>query len=56
MFDLGPWELLIILVLAWFAFRRVVARRWPDLHRAFNAAFIFAVAMMLLLGLLARLH
>lgn len=56
MFDLGPIELLIIAVLAWYAFHHLIARRWPDYHRAINFAFAFAVVMTLLFGLLARLH
>ena len=56
MFDLGPFELLIISVLAWWAFHRFIARRWPDFQRAVNFAFAFAVVMTLLFGLLARLR
>jgi hypothetical protein len=56
MLELGPIEMVIILALAWFAFRHVIARRWPDYARAFNVAFFFAVGLMLLFGLLARLH
>ncbi|HKJ00543.1 MAG TPA: hypothetical protein VKB51_18885 [bacterium] len=56
MFDLGPIEIVIILVLGWLAFRHIIARRWPGIYRAFNFAFAFAVGMMLLFGLLARIH
>jgi hypothetical protein len=56
MLDLGPIEIVIILALGWAAFRHLIARRWPDYYRAFNFVFAFAVGLMLLFGLLARLH
>lgn len=56
MFDLGPIELLIISVLAWWAFGHIIRRHWPDYRRAINFAFAFAVVMTLLFGLLAHLH
>ena len=56
MFGLGFTELAIIGVLGWFAFRHIIARRFPGFYRALDVIFLSAVGLMLVFGLLARLR
>ena len=56
MFGLGLFELAIIGGLGYLAFRHIIARRWPGIHRAIDFVFFATVAMVLLFGLLARTH
>lgn len=56
MFGLGPVELAIVGVLGYLAFRHIIAKRWPNIHRAIDFVFFATVALVLLFGLLARTH
>ncbi len=56
MFDLGLAEIAIIGVLGWLAFRHVIARLYPGIYRALHIVLLTVVGLLLLFGLLARLH
>jgi multisubunit Na+/H+ antiporter MnhB subunit len=56
MFGLGLIEIGIVLVLAYLAFRHLIARRWPGIYRAIDFVFYTTIALALIFGLLARTH
>ena len=54
MFGLGIIEAGIILVLAYFALRRWVLRRYPRFYRAIDIVLFTTVALMLLFGVISQ--
>jgi hypothetical protein len=56
MFGLGWVEIVVVLGAAYLAFRHFLARRFPGFRRAFDAVFYTTVALLIVFGLLTRVH
>ena len=54
MFGLGWVEVVIVLVLAFFAFRHLIDRRYPKFYRAFNFIFFATAFLMVAFSLFTR--
>jgi len=54
MFGLGWIEVVIVLVLSFFAFRHLIDRRFPNFYRAINFVFFATAFLMLAFALFTR--
>lgn len=56
MFGLGLIEIAVVLGLAYLAVRHIIARRYPGFYRALDFVFYATVALLVVFGVLTRLH
>lgn len=56
MFGLGLIEIGIVLLLGWLAFKKVIARRYPSISRAFTFVLFGTALLMLLFALLTQIR
>ncbi len=56
MFGLGLIEIAIVFGLGYLAVKHIIARRFPGIYRALNIVFLLAIALMLVFGILTRVH
>lgn len=56
MFGLGLIEIGIVLLLGWLAFKKVIARRYPGISRAFTFVLFGTALLMLLFALLTQIR
>jgi len=54
MFGLGWMEIVFVLILAYFAFRHLILRRFPGIYRALNFIFYATAFMILAFAVITR--
>ena len=55
MFGFSWMELVVVLILSYFAFRHFIVRRFPNLYRALNFILYATILMMLAFAVVTRM-
>ena len=55
MLTFGLVEIMIILGLLYYAFRRIIHRRFPNFNKAFQFVYFGTAVLILVFGLISRL-